>query len=58
MQANALHQGTLRIGGKLVLPVEDGAGWQSLDVIERTGEKTFSTRHIIPVRFVPLTGTH
>ena len=48
----------LRIGGKLVLPVEDEAGWQNLDVIERTGEKSFRTRHIIPVRFVPLTGRH
>jgi protein-L-isoaspartate(D-aspartate) O-methyltransferase len=48
----------LRIGGKLVLPVEDEAGWQNLDVIERTGEKSFRTRHVIPVRFVPLTGKH
>jgi protein-L-isoaspartate(D-aspartate) O-methyltransferase len=48
----------LRIGGRLVLPVEDAAGWQTLDVIERTGEKNFRTRHTIPVRFVPLTGTH
>jgi len=48
----------LRIGGKLVLPVEDEAGWQNLDVIERTGEKSFRTQHIIPVRFVPLTGRH
>ena len=48
----------LRIGGRLVLPVEDAAGWQTLDVIERTGEDSFRTRHVIPVRFVPLTGTH
>ena len=48
----------LRIGGKLVLPVEDAAGWQNLDVIERTGEDTFHTRHTIAVRFVPLTGDH
>ncbi len=48
----------LRTGGKLVLPVEDSAGWQSLDVIERTGEDTFHTHHTIAVRFVPLTGRH
>ncbi|HNC70199.1 MAG TPA: protein-L-isoaspartate(D-aspartate) O-methyltransferase [Pseudomonadales bacterium] len=48
----------LRIGGKLVLPVEDSTGWQNLDVIERTGEDTFHTRHTIAVRFVPLTGKH
>ena len=48
----------LKIGGKLVLPVEDAAGWQNLDVIERTGENTFETRHTIGVRFVPLTGEH
>ena len=28
----------LRVGGKLVLPVESVTGWQSLDVIERLGE--------------------
>jgi len=48
----------LRVGGRLVLPVEDEAGWQNLDVIERTGEGSFHTRHTIPVRFVPLTGRH
>ena len=48
----------LRVGGKLVLPVESAPGWQSLDVIERVGEDSFKTRHILPVRFVPLTGEH
>ena len=48
----------LRVGGKLVLPVESVTGWQSLDVIERLGEDSFKTRHILPVRFVPLTGRH
>lgn len=48
----------LRVGGKLVLPVESASGWQSLDVIERLGEDSFKTRQILPVRFVPLTGKH
>lgn len=48
----------LRIGGRLVLPVENSIGWQSLDVIERTGEDTFHTQRTIGVRFVPLTGDH
>ena len=48
----------LRVGGKLVLPLESAPGWQSLDVIERVSEDSFRTRHILPVRFVPLTGKH
>ena len=53
----ALQQ-QLRVGGKLVLPLESAAGWQSLDVIERVSADSFKTRHILPVRFVPLTGKH
>ena len=53
----ALQQ-QLRVGCKLVLPLESAAGWQSLDVIERVSADSFKTRHILPVRFVPLTGKH
>lgn len=44
----------LKTGGKLIAPV--GVGEQELIVITRTGEKTFDTRPVIPVRFVPMTG--
>lgn len=44
----------LRIGARLVLPVEDEAGWQSLNVVERISTERFYTRHTIGVRFVPL----
>jgi protein-L-isoaspartate(D-aspartate) O-methyltransferase len=51
---DALRQ-QLRIGGKLVLPLEDDEGWQRLQVIERIDTERFSSRHTIGVRFVPLT---
>ena len=44
----------LRVGGKLVIPV--GAHRQELVVITRT-ETGFSTKSVLPVRFVPMTGT-
>jgi len=48
----------LRVGGKLVLPVEDAHGWQSLEVVERTGEEHYQVHKVLQVRFVPLTGAH
>ncbi len=43
----------LAIGGRLVIPV-GGEDVQQLTAIERTGEDSWSSREISPVRFVPL----
>jgi protein-L-isoaspartate(D-aspartate) O-methyltransferase len=48
----------LRVGGRLVLPLESPAGFQDLVVVERTGEEDFRTRPVLAVRFVPLTRAH
>ncbi len=44
----------LAIGGKMVIPV--GANDQELLVIERTGDKDYDRRSVLPVVFVPMTG--
>lgn len=44
----------LRVGGRLVLPVEEAGGWQNLFVVERRGEHAFTRRQVLAVRFVPL----
>ena len=43
----------LREGGRLVIPVDAGPGYQQLLVGKREGGK-FTTRAVAPVRFVPL----
>ena len=43
----------LRVGGRLVIPVGDE--YQQILLVERTAEGT-STRSLLPVRFVPMTG--
>lgn len=45
----------LKEGGKMVIPV--GAYYQKLLLVEK-GEKGISSKEIIPVRFVPMTGDH
>lgn len=48
----------LRVGGRLVLPVEAPGGWQQdLVVVERQGINDFSERKVLGVRFVPLRGS-
>ncbi|MGD1147024.1 MAG: protein-L-isoaspartate(D-aspartate) O-methyltransferase [Thermoanaerobaculaceae bacterium] len=44
----------LKDGGHMVIPV--GSFYQQLKVISRRGVNEFSTRDVIPVRFVPMTG--
>jgi protein-L-isoaspartate(D-aspartate) O-methyltransferase len=46
----------LRVGGRLVIPVGDTGEEQSLEVHERT-EQGIAVHGVIPVRFVPMTGT-
>ena len=43
--------------GRLVMPVtEPGTGAQSIHVVDKAENGGFSTRRMLPVRFVPLTG--
>ena len=46
----------LRAGGRIVIPVGDPMGHQELTVVEKAADGTVSTRRVLPVRFVPLTG--
>ncbi len=50
---DALRQ-QLRIGGRMVLPVEDVRGWQHLRLVERVAEDQWDERNLLAVRFVPL----
>ena len=47
----------LKPGGRLVLPVGDDFD-QNLAVVEKAENGEISMRHVLPVRFVPLTGDH
>jgi protein-L-isoaspartate(D-aspartate) O-methyltransferase len=44
----------LRIGGRMVLPVNTGSGYQILKVLTKTVTGSIEEKDIIPVRFVPL----
>ena len=47
----------LKVGGRIVIPVESGFLTQTLTVVEKRVDGSVTTRQILPVRFVPLTGT-
>jgi protein-L-isoaspartate(D-aspartate) O-methyltransferase len=48
----------LKVGAKLLIPVASAGGYQELLVVEKSADGTLSSRSILPVRFVPLTGDH
>ena len=48
----------LKPGGKMIIPVGGAFMTQFLLLIEKRVDGTVSTRQILPVRFVPLTGEH
>ncbi len=48
----------LRRGGRMVIPVGGRFLTQQLLLVEKSETGEVKTRQIIPVRFVPLTGTH
>ena len=48
----------LKPGGRMVLPVGDLFSVQHLILVEKALDGTLTTRQILPVRFVPLTGGH
>jgi len=46
----------LKPGGRMVIPVGGPFAVQHLMLVEKDAEGTISTRQVLPVRFVPLTG--
>ena len=48
----------LKPGGRMILPVGTRFTAQELVLVTKDGEGRISTRQILPVRFVPLTGDH
>ena len=48
----------LKPGGRMVIPVGTGFLTQHLLLIEKAKDGTLTTRQVLPVRFVPLTGAH
>ena len=48
----------LKVGGKLVIPVGPEHGYQELILVEVDDKGAFSRSSVLPVRFVPLTGSH
>ena len=51
-----IHQ--LKPGGRMVIPVGSRFMVQQLVVVEKDAKGKLTTRQILPVRFVPLTGEH
>ena len=48
----------LKAGGRMVIPVGSRFMVQQLVLVEKDDKGKVSTRQILPVRFVPLTGSH
>jgi protein-L-isoaspartate(D-aspartate) O-methyltransferase len=48
----------LKPGGRMVIPVGSRFMVQQLVVVEKDAKGKLTTRQILPVRFVPLTGEH
>lgn len=48
----------LKPGGRMVIPVGSRFMTQQLLFVEKAADSTLSTRQVMPVRFVPLTGKH
>jgi protein-L-isoaspartate(D-aspartate) O-methyltransferase len=48
----------LKVGGRMVLPVGTQRSAQNLTVVTKHADDSVSTREVLPVVFVPLTGEH
>ncbi len=48
----------LKPGGRMIIPVGSHYSVQYLTVVEKRADGTVSTRQVLPVLFVPLTGSH
>lgn len=48
----------LAVGGRLLIPVGEGSDDLSLDVLTKQRDGKVTVERLLPVRFVPLTGSH
>jgi protein-L-isoaspartate(D-aspartate) O-methyltransferase len=48
----------LKPGGRMVIPVGSSFFTQTLMLVQKDADGRVHSRQILPVRFVPLTGTH
>ncbi len=48
----------LKPGGRMIIPLHSGARGQQLVLVEKHSDETITSKEILPVRFVPLTGDH
>ncbi|MEC4750619.1 protein-L-isoaspartate(D-aspartate) O-methyltransferase [Methylomicrobium sp. Wu6] len=48
----------LKPGGRMLIPVGDRFNVQQLVLVEKSPDQKIKTRQLLPVAFVPLTGTH
>ena len=48
----------LKVGGRMVIPVGSGFQTQQLLLVTKEDDDTITARQILPVAFVPLTGSH
>ncbi len=46
----------LKPGGRMIIPVDNGMGFQQLILVEKTQDGGTREQDVLPVRFVPLTG--
>ncbi len=46
----------LKPGGRMIIPVDNGRGFQQLILVEKKADGSTRERDVLPVRFVPLTG--
>ncbi len=48
----------LKPGGRMIIPLYSGIASEQLVLVEKHADQSITTREILPVRFVPLTGDH
>ena len=48
----------LRPGGRMIIPLRSGFAYEQLVLVEKHADQSITSREILPVRFVPLTGDH
>ena len=48
----------LKPGGRMIIPLHKGFAYEQLVLVEKHADQSITTREILPVRFVPLTGDH
>jgi protein-L-isoaspartate(D-aspartate) O-methyltransferase len=48
----------IRTGGRMIIPLRSGFASEQLVLVEKHADQSITTREILPVLFVPLTGDH